>query len=102
MNDKNTRLVDKDCDWEWVEDDLDDLCRKLDEEKGNNSDPTDQFIFEDEVIENIDDEEKVNVNLWERYAARKQLTCNHKVHNIDSSLMKRLFIWIEREILKIM
>ena len=105
MNDKNTRLV-EDCDWEWVEDDLDDLCGKPDEEKGNNSDSTDQFILEDEVIENIDDGEEVNVNLRERYAPSKQLTRNDKVHGIDSSLMKlilkRLFIWNEREILKIM
>ena len=54
MNDINTSFVDKDCDWDEVEDDLDDLCGELDEENENNSDPTEYFILQYEVIENIE------------------------------------------------
>ena len=34
------------------------MCGELDEENKNNSDPNEQFILEDEVIENIDDGDK--------------------------------------------
>ena len=54
MNDINTSFVDEDCDWDEVEDDLDDLCGELDEENENNSDPNEHFILQDEVIENIE------------------------------------------------
>ena len=36
INDIDTWLVDKDCDWDELEDELDDLCGKLDEESENN------------------------------------------------------------------
>ena len=38
------------------------LCRKLDEENENNSDSTEKFIVEDEVIENIDDGQEEPLN----------------------------------------
>ena len=44
--DINTQLVDKDCDWDEVEDDLDYLCGELDEENEKNSDNTEQSIHE--------------------------------------------------------
>ena len=36
INDIDTWLVDKDCDWDELEDELDDLCGKLDKENKNN------------------------------------------------------------------
>ena len=44
----DTLLVDKNCNLSDVEDDLDDLCGELDEENKDDSDPTEQFILEDE------------------------------------------------------
>ena len=38
------------------------LCRELDEENENNSDSTEKFIVEDEVIENIDDGQEEPLN----------------------------------------
>ena len=58
MNHINTWFFDKDCDRDEVEDDSDDLCGEQDEKNENNRDPTEQFITEDEVIENIDDGER--------------------------------------------
>ena len=40
MNDTNTWLINEDGDGDEEEDDLNDLCGKLDEENENNSDPT--------------------------------------------------------------
>ena len=54
MNEINTWLVDEDCDWDEAEDNLDDLCGELDEENENNGDPTEHFILQDKVIENIE------------------------------------------------
>lgn len=39
MNDTNTWLINEDGDGDEEEDDLNDLCGKLDEENENNSDP---------------------------------------------------------------
>lgn len=50
INDINTRLVEEDCDLDEVEDDLEDLWQELDEENGNNRDPTEKFVLEDQVI----------------------------------------------------
>ena len=36
INDIDTWLVDKDCDWDELENELDNLCGKLDEENKNN------------------------------------------------------------------
>ena len=46
VQDVNTQLVDEDCDWDEVEDDLDYLCWELDEENEKNSDNTEQSIHE--------------------------------------------------------
>ena len=46
VQDINTQLVDEDCDWDAVEDDLDYLCGELDEESEKNSDNTEQSIHE--------------------------------------------------------
>ena len=46
LQDINTQLVDEDCDWDEVEDDLDYLCGELDEESEKNSDNTEQSIHE--------------------------------------------------------
>lgn len=46
VQDINTQLVDEDCDWDEVEDDLDYLCGELDEESEKNSDNTEQSIHE--------------------------------------------------------
>ena len=86
MNDINTWFLDEDCDWDTVEDDVDNFCGELDEENKNNSDPTEQFILEDEVVENIDDGKEQPLNLFQRYAPRKQLTHNCVVDNMDSFL----------------
>ena len=61
-------LVHEDCDRDEVEDDSDNLCGDLDEENKNNSDSTEQFMLEDEVIENIDDGEEQSLNPPQRYA----------------------------------
>ena len=50
INDINTRLVEEDCDLDEVEDDLEDLWQELDEENGNNRNPTEKFVLEDQVI----------------------------------------------------
>ena len=84
-NDTNTWYNDKDCDRDEVENDLDDLCGKLDEENKNNSDPTEELIFEDDVIENTDHAEKEPLNPKQRYVPRKHLNRNHKIHDIESS-----------------
>ena len=81
MNDINTWLVDKDCDLDEVEGDLDDLCGQLDEENENNSDPTQQFILEEEVTQNNAGGEKQPLNPRQQKAPRKHLTCNRKVHD---------------------
>ena len=62
MNDINAQLVNEVCNRDEVEDDLDYLCGKIEEENENNSDPTKQFILEEEVIENIDDGEEQPLN----------------------------------------
>ena len=62
MNDINAQLVNEVCNREEVEDDLDYLCGEIEEENENNSDPTKQFILEEEVIENIDDGEEQPLN----------------------------------------
>ena len=85
MNDINAWVVDEDCNWNKVEDDLDDLCGELDEKNEDNSDHTEQFILESEVIENTDDREEQPLNLRQRYQTQKQLTCNRKVYATDSS-----------------
>ena len=46
VQDINTQLVDEDCDWDEVEDDLDYLCGELDEESEKNSDNAEQSIHE--------------------------------------------------------
>ena len=46
VQDINTQLVDEDCDWDVVEDDLDYLCGELNEESEKNSDNTEQSIHE--------------------------------------------------------
>ena len=51
MNNLNTWTVEEDCDQDEIEDDLDDLCGELDDANENNSDSTEQFILEKEVIE---------------------------------------------------
>ena len=86
INNLNAWFVDEDCDVYEVEDHLDYLYGELNEENENNSDLTEQFFLEDEVIESIDDEEEQPLNTTKRYAPRKQLTRNHKVYDIDSSL----------------
>ena len=90
MNNINTWLVDEDCDLDEVKDDLDELCGDLDEENENNSDPTEQCILENEVVENVDDGEEQPLNPGRQWYAPFQM----KV------ILKRLFIWIEKEILK--
>ena len=45
-----------------MEDDLDDLCRELKEKNKNNSDPTEQSVIEDEVIEKSNDREEQSLN----------------------------------------
>lgn len=50
INDINIWLVEEDCDLDEVEDDLEDLWQELDEENGNNRDPTEKFVLEDQVI----------------------------------------------------
>ena len=85
---------------EGVEQDVDYLCGGLDEENKNSGDPTDKFILDDEVVENIDNREKQPLNPWQWYAPRKQLTHNLKVHGIDSSLDEDNFekiIYLSRE-----
>ena len=62
MNDINAQLVNEVCNRDEVEDDLDYLCEEIEEENENNSDPTKQFILEEEVIENIDDVEEQPLN----------------------------------------
>ena len=62
MNDINAQLVNEVCNRDEVEDDLDYLCGEIEEENENNSDPTKQFILEEEVIENIDDVEEQPLN----------------------------------------
>ena len=62
MNDINAQLVNEVCNRDEVEDDLDYLCGEIEEENENNSDPTKQFILEEEVIENIDDGEEQPLN----------------------------------------
>ena len=62
MNDINAQLVNEVCNRDEVEDDLDYLCEEIEEENENNSDPTKQFILEEEVIENIDDGEEQPLN----------------------------------------
>ena len=62
MNDINAQLVNEVCNRDEVEDDLDYLCGEIQEENENNSDPTKQFILEEEVIENIDDVEEQPLN----------------------------------------
>ena len=81
MNVINTQLVDEDCHRDEVENDLVDFCGELDEENENNWDCTEQFFLEDEV-----DREEQPLNSQQRYAPRKQLTRNRKVHYIDSLL----------------
>ena len=46
MNDKNTQLVDEDCDRDEVEDDLGDSCWELDEESENNDHLNERFILD--------------------------------------------------------
>lgn len=84
MNDVSKSIVDEVCDQDEVEDDLDGLCGELNDGKKSNGDPTEQFILEDELIENVDGGEKQPVNPRQLYMPRKQLTRNRKVH-IDSS-----------------
>ena len=55
VNDIITWFVDEDFDQEEVEDDSDDSYGELDKDSENNSDPTEERILEDEVIEAIDD-----------------------------------------------
>ena len=55
MNDINTWLVDEDCDRDEVEGGLVEM-------KKNNSDPTEQFILEDKVTENIEKGEEQALN----------------------------------------
>ena len=62
MNDINAQLVNEVCNRDEVEDYLDYLCEEIEEENENNSDPTKQFILEEEVIENIDDGEEQPLN----------------------------------------
>ena len=62
MNDINAQLVNEVCNRDEVEDDLDYLCGEIEEENENNSDPTKQFILEEEVIENIDNGEEQPLN----------------------------------------
>ena len=62
MNDINAQLVNEVCNRDEVEDDLDYLCGEIEEENENNSDPTKQFILEEEVIENIDVGEEQPLN----------------------------------------
>ena len=68
MNDINAQLVNEVCNRDEVEDDLDYLCGEIEEENENNSDPTKQFILEEEVIENIDDGEEQPLNPRQLYA----------------------------------
>lgn len=84
MNDVSKSIVGEVCDQDEVEDDLDGLCGELDDGNKSNGDPTEQFILEDELIENVDGGEKQPVNPRQLHMPRKQLTCNRKVH-IDSS-----------------
>ena len=90
MNYINIWLVDEECDRD-EEEELDDLCGALDEENENNGDSTEQFILEDEVIENIDEVEQQPLNPQQRYAPQNQLTRNRKVHDTDSSSDKANF-----------
>ena len=55
MNDINTWLVDEDCDRDEVEGGLVEM-------KKNNSDPTEQFVLEDKVTENIEKGEEQALN----------------------------------------
>ena len=62
------------------------MCGEIEEENENNSDPTKQFILEEEVIENIDDGEEQPLNPRQWYAPWIEPTHNRKVYDIDSSL----------------
>ena len=73
------------------------MCAKLDEHNQNNSDPTEQCILQNEVIENTSDREDnhwILDNDMQRYATtcngildmKAALTCYRKVHDINSSL----------------
>ena len=62
------------------------MCGEIEEENENNSDPTKQFILEEEVIENIDDVEEQPLNPRQWYAPWIEPTHNRKVYDIDSSL----------------
>ena len=76
------------------------MCRDLDEENNDNSNPSAQFLFEDEVFENIDDIKEQPLIVEQRYAPRKQLTRYRKVHDINSSLDDANFkkiIYLKRE-----
>ena len=55
VNDIITWFADEDFDRDEVEDDSDDWYGELDKESENNSDPTEELILEDEVIEAIYD-----------------------------------------------
>lgn len=70
-----------------------------------NRDLAEQRIPEDEINGNIYDGEEQSLNPQRRYAPRKQLADNRKVHDIDyfsndTSFEKKIFPCIEREILK--
>ena len=76
------------------------LCRDLDEENNDNSNPSAQFLFEDEVFENIDDIKEQPLIVEQRYGPRKQLTRYRKVLGINSSLGDANFekiIYLKRE-----
>ena len=49
---------------------------ELDEENKNNSDPTDLFIFQDKVMDNINDGEEQPLKAPQRHTTRKQMTRN--------------------------
>ena len=53
------------------------MCAKLDEHNQNNSDPTEQCILQNEVIENTSDREEQPLNPRQRYAA----ICNDMQRN---------------------
>ena len=59
------------------------MCGKLDEHNQDNSDPNEQCILQNEFIQNNSDREDTH--------HEAALTCNRKVHDINSSLDNTYF-----------
>ena len=76
------------------------MSGEQDEENESTSGPTEQFLLDDEVIEENDDWGKQPLNPRQKFAPRKQLAGNCKVHDIDFSLDEANFekvIYLNRE-----